>query len=110
MLALSDIRRARVQLNRLLGNVRKQSSRKWGRQESRKLPTRTRYVKYTDDYKSRVIVDFDAGTVLIEHLDEPGIQGKLENAVVVALLTPGDPRSVDLFSDKPVSLTGTPCK
>jgi membrane-bound lytic murein transglycosylase C len=108
VLALSDIRHARVQLNQLLGNVRKQSSRKWGSRESRKLPTRTRYVKYTDDYKSRVVVDFDAGTVLIEHLDEPGIQGKLENAVVVALLTPGDPRAVDLFSDKPVSLSGTP--
>ena len=108
VLALSDIRRARAQLNRLLGNVRKQSSRKWGSRESRKLPSRTRYVKYTDDYKSRVMVDFDSGKILIEHLDEPGIQGKLENAVVVALLTPGDPRSVDLFSDKPVALNGTP--
>ena len=108
VLAVSDIRRARSQLNRLLGNVRKQSSRQWGRRESRKLPTRTRYVKYTDGYKSRVIVDFDSGKVLIEHLDGPGIQGKLENAVVVALLTPGDPRAVDLFSDKPVHLKGTP--
>ena len=108
VLALSDIRRARAQLNQLLGNVRKQSSRKWGSQESRKLPSRTRYVKYTDDYKSRVTVDFDSGQILIEHLDEPGIQGKLENAVVIALLTPGDPRSVDLFSDKPVALNGTP--
>lgn len=107
-LALSDIRRAQAQLNRLLGNVRKESSKKWGSRESRKLPTRSRYVKYTEDYKSRAIVDFDSGKVLIEHLDEPDVQGKLENAVVTALLTPGDPRSVDLFSDKPVELNGTP--
>lgn len=107
-LALSDIRRAKVQLNQLLGNVRKESGKKWGSRESRKLPTRTRYVKYTENYTSRVSVDFDSGKVLIEHLDEAGVQGKLENAVVVALLTPGDPRSVDLFSDKPVDLNGTP--
>lgn len=108
VLAWSDLRRARLQLDRMLGNVRKQSSRKWGGTESRKLPTRTRYVKYTDDYKSRVTVDFDSGNILIEHLDEPGIQDKLRSAVTVALLTPGDPRSVDLFSDKPVALNGTP--
>ena len=108
VLALSDIRRAQAQLNRLLGNVKKQSSRKWGRRESEKLPTRTRYVKYTDDYTSRVTVNFDAGKVLIEHLDEPDIRNKLQNAVLIALLTPGDPRSVDLFSDKPVELDGTP--
>jgi len=108
VLALSDIRRARAQLNQLLGNVRKQSSKKWGSRESRKLPTRTRYVKYSDDYTSRVTVDFDSGNILIEHLDEPGVQAKLENAVVVALLTPGDPRAVDLFSDKAVDLHGTP--
>ncbi|MBI1175116.1 MAG: DUF3393 domain-containing protein [Sideroxydans sp.] len=108
VLALSDIRRAQAQLNQLLGNVRKQSSKKWGSRESRKLPTRTRYVKYTEDYTSRVTVDFDAGSVLIEHLDEAGIQDKIRNAVVVALLTPGDPRSVDLFSDSPVELNGTP--
>jgi peptidoglycan lytic transglycosylase C len=108
VLALSDIRRARAQLNLLLGNVREQSSKKWGSRESRKLPTRTRYVKYTDGYKSRVTVDFDSGGILIEHLDEPGIKDKLRNAVMVALLTPGDPRSVDLFSDKAVDLNGTP--
>lgn len=108
MLALSDIRRAQDQLNRLLGNVRKESSKKWGKKESNKLPSRTRYVKYTEDYESRVTVDFDAGSVLIEHLDEPGIKDKLQNAVLIALLTPGDPRSVDLFSAKPVELSGTP--
>lgn len=108
VLAWSDLRRARRQLKQLLGNVEKQSSRQWGRREARKLPTRTRYVKYTENYTSRVSVDFDSGKVLIEHLDGPDVQGKLENAVVVALLTPGDPRSVDLFSDKPVELNGTP--
>ena len=108
VLAWSDLRHARARLNRLLGNVQKQSSRKWGRHEARKLPTRTRYVKYTDGYRSRVTVNFDSGEILIEHLDAPGIRDKLRNAITTALLTPGDPRAVDLFSDKPVELNGTP--
>ncbi|MBU1776147.1 MAG: DUF3393 domain-containing protein, partial [Gammaproteobacteria bacterium] len=58
--------------------------------------------------KNRVVVDYDAGTVLIEHLDEEGVEDKLRNAAVVALLTPDDPGAVDLFSDKEIELSGTP--
>ena len=42
---VSDIRRARAQYNRLLGVLRGKSSKEWGKQESKKLPSRTRYVK-----------------------------------------------------------------
>lgn len=105
---IADIRRARREYNRLMGNLQKRSGAKWGRREARTLPSRTRYVKYTEGYKSRVVVDFDRGTILVEHLDETDVQGKLRNAIVTALLTPDDPRAVDLFSDKPVGLSGTP--
>ena len=59
-----------------------------------------KYVKYTQNYRSRAIVDFDAGTILIETLDERDPRASLKNAVVTTPLTPNDPRSVDLFSDK----------
>lgn len=107
-LIVSDFNRVRAEYNRLMGNVQKESGAKWGKRESGVLPTRTRYVKYTENYKNRVVVDYDAGTILIEHLDEEGVKDKLRNAAVVALLTPGDPGAVDLFSDKEVELTGTP--
>jgi membrane-bound lytic murein transglycosylase C len=107
-LALSDLKKVKSEFDRLMGNVQKQSGEKWGKREAATLPSRTRYVKYTEDYKNRVVVDYDAGTILIEHLDEEGAKDKLRRAAVVALLTPGDPGAVDLFSDKEVSLTGKP--
>jgi membrane-bound lytic murein transglycosylase C len=84
----------------LSGNVK----RKWGKKEV-KLPARTRYVKYTQNYKSRAIVDFDAGEITVETVDEKAPGASLKNAIVTTLLTPDDPRAVDLFSDKPVTLT-----
>jgi len=105
---LSDLRRVRTEYNRLMGNVQKESGAKWGSKEARALPGRTRYVKYTENYKNRVVVDYDAGTILIEHLEEDKVADKLRNAAVVALLTPDDPGAVDLFSDKEIILTGQP--
>jgi len=107
-LIISDLKKVRVEYDRLMGNVQKESGAKWGKRESGVLPSRTRYVKYTENYKNRVVVDYDAGTILIEHLDEVQAKEKLRNAAVVALLTPSDPGAVDLFSDKEVLLEGQP--
>jgi membrane-bound lytic murein transglycosylase C len=107
-LILSDLSKAKAEFDRLMGNVQKESGAKWGKRESTTLPSRTRYVKYTESYKNRVVVDYDAGSILIEHLDEDKAKDKLRGAAVVALLTPDDPGSVDLFSDKEIVLTGKP--
>lgn len=107
-LIVADMKKVKAEYDRLMGNVQKESGAKWGKRESTTLPSRTRYVKYTEKYKNRVVVDYDAGTILIEHLDEDNAKDKLRNAAVVALLTPDDPGAVDLFSDKEVVLTGKP--
>jgi len=107
-LIVADLKKAQYEFNLLMGNVQKESGAKWGKRESGTLPSRTRYVKYTENYKNRVVVDYDAGSILIEHLDEDKAKDKLRNAAVVALLTPDDPGAVDLFSDKEISLTGKP--
>lgn len=107
-LIVADLKKAQYEFNLLMGNVQKESGAKWGKRESGTLPSRTRYVKYTENYKNRVVVDYDAGSILIEHLDEDKAKDKLRNAAVVALLTPSDPGAVDLFSDKEVALTGKP--
>ncbi|MCZ8252049.1 MAG: murein transglycosylase domain-containing protein [Hylemonella sp.] len=107
-LALADLRRIKNEYDKLMGNLQKESSQEWGKRESGTLPSRTRYVKYTENYKNRVVVDYDAGTILIEHLEDEQVKDKLRRATVVALLTPGDPGAVDLFSDKEIELTGQP--
>ena len=107
-LIIADLKKAQAEYDYLIGKVQKESGAKWGKRESDTLPSRTRYVKYTENYKSRAVVDYDAGTILIEHLDEEAARVKLRNAVVVALLTPGDPGAVDLFSDKEIELSGKP--
>lgn len=101
---LRDLRTVQRDFNTLMtaltGNVRKT----WGEKEV-KVPEQKKYVKYTQNYMSRTIVDFDNGTILVETLDDKAPKESLKNAIVTTLLTPDDPRSVDLFSDKPVTLT-----
>jgi membrane-bound lytic murein transglycosylase C len=77
---------------------------KWGKKEV-KLPSRTKYVKYTQNYMSRAEVDFDAGSILVETVDDKDPRASLRSAIVTTLLTPDDPRSVDLFTDQGVTLT-----
>ena len=84
----------------LTGRVRQT----WGEKEV-KIPEQKKYVKYTQNYMSRAIVDFDSGTIVVETLDDKTPKESLKNALVTTLLTPDDPRSVDLFTDKPVTLT-----
>ena len=81
----------------LSGNVRD----KWGPKEV-KLPEKKKYVKYTQNYRSRAIVDFDRGQITVETLDEKAPRESLSRAVAVTLLTPHDPRVVDVFSDKEI--------
>ena len=101
---LRDLRAVQRDFQALMAALTGEVGKKWGTKEV-KLPEQKKYVKYTQNYRSRAIVDFDAGKILIETLDERDPRTSLKNAVVTTLLTPNDPRSVDLFSDKEVTLT-----
>ncbi|MBE0618179.1 MAG: DUF3393 domain-containing protein, partial [Proteobacteria bacterium] len=103
----ADLKAAKEELAGLLALLRGSAEKKWGQEDTR-LPTRTEYVKYTQNYKSRAVVDFDKGTVRVETVAEEAPEQSLQNAIVTTLLTPNDPRSVDLFSDKEVALSGQP--
>jgi membrane-bound lytic murein transglycosylase C len=83
----------------LRSNVQKH----WGQNDA-KVADRTVYVKYTQGYKSRVVTDFDHGSLTVETLDEKDPKGSLRSAIVSALLTTSDPATVDLFTDKDVAL------
>jgi membrane-bound lytic murein transglycosylase C len=86
-------------VTRLKGDIKK----KWGQKEV-KVADRTVYVKYTQNYRNRAVVDFDHGNVTVETLDDKDPQGSLRNTIVTTLLTTNDPQAVDLFSDKDVTL------
>jgi len=102
---LKDLREAKKDLETILAVLGVNVGKTWGKKEVQ-LPERKKYVKYTQNYKSRAIVDFDSGEILVETLDEQDPPRSLKNAVITTILTPQDPRSVDLFSDKEIVLTG----
>jgi membrane-bound lytic murein transglycosylase C len=92
---------------RMLDRFREAVTPEWGEKET-KEPTPKNYVKYTQNYKARARVDFDAGMVTVETVDDKEPTSSLREAIVTVLLTPSDPRGVDLYSDKAVVLGETP--
>jgi membrane-bound lytic murein transglycosylase C len=85
----------------------KVTSANWGENNVKK-PSRKKFVKYMQNYKSRAEIDFDRGVVTVETLDYKTPIGSLKKAIVTTLLTPEDPRGVDLYSSKPIKLEGKP--
>jgi membrane-bound lytic murein transglycosylase C len=102
---LMDLRAAKKDFEIILAALGVNVGKTWGKKEVQ-LPERKKYVKYTQNYKSRAIVNFDSGEILVETLDDQDPQRSIKNAVITTILTPEDPRAVDLFSDKEIILTG----
>jgi len=103
---LADLRAVKRDLTRLEAFLSGKASASWGPKEV-KLPSRTRYVKYTQNYRSRAVVDFNTGEITVETVDRKEPRTSLKNAIVTTLLTPDDPRAVDLYSDKSIALTSS---
>jgi len=104
---LSDLKAAQKQYKKLLAIFRGEVEGTWGNEEV-KTPTNTEYVKYTENYKSRAIVQFDKGLITVETLDPNNSAQSLKSAIFTTLLTPDDPRAVELYSAKDIKLTGKP--
>lgn len=102
-----DLKSVSDALDKLFHVLRGKAEDKWGK-DGAQVPSAKRYVKYLDNYKSRTLVDFEDGSVTVETVDQDKPRQSLREAVVVTLLTPRDPRSVDLFSDHPVKLGEEP--
>jgi membrane-bound lytic murein transglycosylase C len=65
-------------------------------QETR-LSSPTMLVQYSDDKRSRSLIDLKEGKLIIEHLVDPGAEPAMLLLLANALLTPDDPRNVDLW-------------
>ena len=99
----ADIKRAKQMIDDFLKAVESV----WGA-DGVLIPGPKEYVKYTHNYLSRASVDFDRGVITVETLDQQKPLASLKTAIVTTLLTPADPRGVDLYTAKPVKLGDTP--
>ncbi|PAJ73395.1 lytic murein transglycosylase [Pseudoalteromonas sp. NBT06-2] len=79
----------------------------WG-SERKALPGKKRYVKYSNEYQARAIVDFDKGWVKVETVATDNPKDKLSKAIYETLLTTDDPITTDIFSSKAPNLKGEP--
>jgi len=102
-----DIKHFKKNFDKLLALFKESVEKEWGDDEV-KIPRRKEYVKYTQNYLSRASVDFDQGIVIVETVDQAKPLPSLKNAIITTLLTPDDPRAVDLYSDRTVALGPTP--
>ncbi|MEP7727936.1 murein transglycosylase domain-containing protein [Marinomonas primoryensis] len=82
-------------------------NKKWGKGNS-ELPDKKKYVKYTNDYQARTIVDFEKGTVRVETLTTNSPLDTLKQAVATTLLTTADPTKTDIFSSSAPNTEGVP--
>ena len=87
--------------------LRQEVGKVWGDEEVR-VPERTEYVKYTQDYRARADVDFEKGVLVVETVDTANPVRSLKEAIVSTLLTPGDYTRVDLYSAKDPPQDGEP--
>lgn len=99
-----DLRDAQHDFGRLMDLLSGKVRKEWGKKEV-VLPEKKTYVKYSKQYRSRAIIDFEQGEIRIESLDSA--RESLKNAIITTLLTPEDPASVDVFSDSTVDLSGS---
>ncbi|RQD66705.1 MAG: DUF3393 domain-containing protein [Desulfonatronovibrio sp. MSAO_Bac4] len=92
-------------VRRQIENMVKALLKEWG---DEKLPTPREYVKYTDNYQTRAVINFESGIIRVETVEKDNPREKLRSAIANTLLTPADPTKVDLLSDEDVNIGGEP--
>ena len=94
-------------LNTLQDNFRSQVTSLWGDTEL-SFSTNYRYIKYTNDYRSRSIIDFQQGNVRVETLAQPNSQQYLKQAIEYTLLAPEQPAYTDFYTSYSSEIKGKP--
>lgn len=103
-----DLVRADIKaIKALYAELDQKVNKKWGKGNS-ELPEKKKYVKYTNDYQARTIVDFDKGTVRVETLTTNSPLDTLKQGVTTTLLTTADPTKTDIFSSDAPDTEGVP--
>lgn len=104
----SKVIRADIEaIKALYAELDQRVNKRWGKDNS-ELPEKKKYVKYTNDYQARTIVDFEKGTVRVETLTKDQPLETLKQAVTTTLLTTADPTKTDIFSSDAPDTEGVP--
>lgn len=82
-------------------------TKKWGKQNTQQ-PSNKKYVKYSNDYQARAIIDFEKSTVQVETIATKNTRNLLKQAIVMTLLTSSDPDKTDIFTSESPILEGEP--
>lgn len=89
-------------VGQLLTKLKRVVNGKWGRNNSQQ-PSSKKYVKYSNDYQARAIIDFEKSTVQVETIATKNTNSLLSKAIVTTLLTSSDPHKTDIFtSESPI--------
>ena len=87
-------------VRRQLKTLIQELAKTWG---DKKVASPKEYVKYTDQYQSRAIVNFKTGLIRVETVEQKSPKSALKAAIISTLLTPENPAKVDLLSDEAVT-------
>jgi peptidoglycan lytic transglycosylase C len=99
----ADLKAYKARLKKFIGFI----SDIWGEDDAKEAGPKD-YVKYTDKYYNRAHINFETGTVTIETLAPDSQETYLKKAIITTLLTPDDPRQVDLYTDATPKGDGKP--
>ncbi|PKH05026.1 murein transglycosylase domain-containing protein [Moritella sp. Urea-trap-13] len=94
-------------LNTIQTDYRSEVTNLWGN-SSNAFSSNYRYVKYTNDYRSRAIIDFEQGSVRVETLEQQNNQQYLKQAIEYTLLAPQQPKYTDFYNSYTSEIKGTP--
>lgn len=94
-------------VKQLLATLKVVVNRKWGKENSQQ-PSNKKYVKYSNDYQARAIIDFERSTVVVETIATKNTSDLLTQAIVMTLLTSSDPDKTDIFTSEAPILGGEP--
>ena len=101
------VKRDVAQVKLALAELEKLVEKYWGK-DQQELPSQRKYVKYSNNYQARAIVDFALGTVTVETIADKQPLTMLKQATVTTLLTPADPSDTDIFSSDAPKFGATP--
>jgi len=94
-------------LNTIQTDYRSEVTNLWG-DSNNAFSSNYRYIKYTNDYRSRAIIDFKQGSVHVETLEQQNSQQYLKQAIEYTLLAPQQPKYTDFYNSYTSEVKGTP--
>lgn len=99
----ADLKNFKARIERFISEI----TDIWGEDNAEQAGPKD-YVKYTDKYYNRAHIHFESGTVTVETIAPDSQETYLKKAIITTLLTPDDPRQVDLYSDATPAGNGKP--